>query len=147
MDGGTAPRRRLSLSVPATDTFSGSPPPRFSPLDRDRFFFFLLLPSLRCLVRCRSRLEDEEAGGGDADDLRRRLLRFSRERDRRPPLLLSELGDQEDRGRGERERDRRREDRELGLWSRDRCFLGSQAIVAGGLGGAGGAGVSLASRL
>ena len=69
MEGGTAPRRRLSRSLPREvepegGWAGGGPfslsPERFSPRDRDRFFFFLLPPPSRCLPRCRSRREDEE---------------------------------------------------------------------------------------
>lgn len=124
----------------AKDTFSPPSPDRFSPRDRDRFFFFLLPPPSRCLPRCRSRLEEDEeevAGGGEAE--RRRLRRFSRDRDLRlPPRRRSEL---RERRRVERDRERRRADEEvceLGLRSRDRCFLESQ-----GEAGAGGAGWAL----
>lgn len=91
MEGGTAPRRRLSRSPPkevepeggwaGARPFSLSPD-RFSPRDRDRFFFFLLPPPSRCLPRCRSRLEDDDeevAGGGEFERRRRRL--FSRDRE------------------------------------------------------------------
>lgn len=152
MEGGTAPRRRLSRSAPrepepepeggwvGAGPFSLSPD-RFSPRDRDRFFFFLPPPPppSRCLPRCRSRLEDDDeevAGGGEAE--RRRRRRFSRDRDRRlPPRRRSVL---RERRRAERDRERRRADDEAcepGLRSRERCFLESQGEA--GAGGAGGA--------
>lgn len=109
MEGGTAPRRRLSRSPPkevepeggwaGAGAFSLSPD-RFSPRDRDRFFFFLLPPPSLCLPRCRSRLEDDDeevAGGGEAERRSGGLGRGSRargaaagpeERERHPGLLL-----------------------------------------------------------
>lgn len=147
IEGGTAPRRRLSRSPLAevepegcwegTWTFSPPSPDRFSPRDRDRFFFFLLPPPSRCLPRCRSRLEEDEdevAGSGEAE--RRRLRRFSRDRDLR--LLPRRRSELRERRRAERDRERRRADDEVwepGLRSLERCFLESQ-----GEAGAGGAG-------
>lgn len=145
MEGGTAPLRRLSRSPPkevepdggcaGTGAFSLS---RFSPLERDRFFFFLLPPPSRCFPRCRSRLEEDEeevAGGGEAE--RRLLRRFSRDLERRlPPRRRSGL---RERRRAERDRERWRVDDEAwepGLRSRERCFLESQGEA--GVGGAGG---------
>lgn len=148
MEGGTAPRRRLSRSPPEVEpegggagagTFSLPSPDRFSPRDRDRFFFFLLPPPSRCFPRCRSRLEDDDeevAGGGEAE--RRRRRRFSRDRDLRlPPRRRSVLRERR-RAERERERERRRVDDEAwepGLRSRERCFLESQGEAGAGGGG------------
>lgn len=148
MEGGTAPRRRLSRSPPNEVEPDGGwagagalslSPDRFSPLDRERFFFFLLLPPSRCLPRCRSRLEedDEEVAGGGEAERRRLRRRFSLDRDLRlPPRRRSGL---RERRRAERDLERRRADDEAwepGLWSRERCFLESQGEA--GVSGAGG---------
>lgn len=135
IEGGTAPRRRLSRSEPEGGTGAGSfskSPERFSARERERFFFFL--PPSRLLPLCRSRLEEDDedaAGGGEAE--RRRRLRFSRERERWLPRLRSALRERE--RRRERERDRRRAvEWEPSLRSRERCFLASQVGESGGAG-------------